>query len=270
MLRNKFFLFRFLIFISVIILISPIYLFAQVDSLDWQSDIEKRVFQSAGSEPLDYYLVVDSSIESYQIEEAYLRIETLVDKLEKRRKKYKENQHFFRWMFYYIHRKALVNYVNYIPFSKTIANSGKYDCVSGTALYSILLNRLNIKHRIYETNFHIYLTIGDDEEYLFESTDPIDGFMSGKEETTKRINQFLADNQQEGGPLNQINLNNRINEMQLAGLMYYNIGINLFNSGKIDNAMNYMKKADYLYKGGERINILKKIFNQSLESTSTY
>jgi len=270
MLRKEVFMFRFLIFISIIILKYPIYLFAQADSLNWQSEIERRVFQRAGSKPLDYYLVVDSSIESYQIEEAYDRIETLVHKLEKKRRKYNDKQQFFRWMFYYIHRKVLVKYVNYIPFSKTIAKSGKYDCVSGTALYSVLLNRLKVKHRIYETNFHIYLTIGDDEEYLFESTDPIDGFVSGKEETTKRINQFLADNQQEGGPFNQINLNNSINEMQLAGLMYYNIGINLFNSGNIENAMNYMKKADYLYKGGERINILKKIFKQSLANTSPY
>ncbi|MEP2026189.1 MAG: hypothetical protein ABJI85_16100, partial [Reichenbachiella sp.] len=101
----------------------------------------------------------------------------LIDKLKERQSDSKSEAAFLKYVFYTVHRKMLGTYEQYVTFSEIFKKEKKYDCVTGTALYALILDELDVAYEVHETDYHVYLIAkSEGKEYLFESTDALAGF----------------------------------------------------------------------------------------------
>lgn len=108
--------------------------------------------------------------------------------------------------------------------------SGKYNCLTGTILYALLLDELKIKHTIKFMPGHVYLIAYiADIPYIFETTDPIGGFvelnkaMQSNAIKSLRLMKFMAsdngDNSSKGDFFETYYL--KLNNTEMRGLVGY-------------------------------------------------
>lgn len=185
----------------------------------------------------------------------------LINRFREKRKVLKSDALFLKHVFYTVHRKMLGEYEQYVTFSEIFKKTRKYDCVTGTALYALILDDLGVQYQIHETDYHVYLTAHvNSKEYLFESTDPLNGFAWDPTEIEERrdfvnkesirINTTL---EMEGVTSNQPDLqspayiDNVVNLRQLAGLHYYNQALKNFNKEAYQEAYKMIIIAQGIY-----------------------
>jgi len=181
------------------------------------------------------------------------RFNTFITKLEVKRRESTNDQAFLKHLFVKTHQRILKNYTEYCTFNAVFDN-GTYNCLTGTAIYAILLDHFDIDFKIIETNYHIFLIANTSEgDILFESTDPLNGFVSKKDAIEKRIKKYqeniLAGNN-DGKDKYQytFNLYNAVSMEQLLGLLYYNYSIDAYNHKEILSSINYLDKAARFYQ----------------------
>lgn len=186
------------------------------------------------------------------------KLGVLVAKLNEKERK--SDRQFLRSVFSLTHRQLLKQYDQYATFGE-IFESGRYDCLTATALYSVVLSELGYKHTVIETNYHIFLLIDSDEgQILMESTDPIGGFEYNQERIANRIEQYkkdaevVLDNQAAAGYL----LFNEVTVDELTGLLYYNQCVKAFNNQQWMEAIINLDLASKYYNS-ERIQEMKSL-----------
>ena len=183
--------------------------------------------------------------------------------LEKARRKYHEDTVF--WMekvFYFIQRKQLKTYENYVSFNETLANY-KYDCVTGTALLSLILSDLGIEHEIVEFPYHVTITmVFNGRRVMMEATDPLYGFVKSQVEYDERIEFYLYSDEFPDPFMNVISVE------QLAGLHYYNRAYMLFNDKKFEESFKMISKAEKLYPCSRVQSLKFQILSESSPSIS--
>ena len=153
-------------------------------------------------------------------------------------------------LFYRAHRKFLKNYHAYATVSD-VFEKGNYDCLSGTYFLSKTLTDLGIKHRIIETNYHIFLiaetTQGD---VLMESTDRYQGFVTNPDKIEERINSYRT-NKTDGVSsqlyLSHIKIYHEILQVQLSGLLYFNLAVESFHRNDLVASCQYLQNAWKIY-----------------------
>ncbi len=171
-----------------------------------------------------------------------------------------------RKIFFKSQRLFLRAYENYVTLGELFGPKGKFDCVTGTALYALMLDALDIDYSIKETDFHVYLLVHlEDRDILLESTDPVDGFIIDGEEIMFRKKLYRLS--PENGRIDESNIDGlkylmcidrKITLKQLAGLQYFNLAAKSFNNGDMENALHHLDYASMLYNSN-RINDLKEI-----------
>ncbi|MGE0587219.1 MAG: hypothetical protein AB7O48_01490 [Cyclobacteriaceae bacterium] len=191
-----------------------------------------------------------SSLKNEQF--AQEKLGSLIAKLDEKERK--SDRQFLRNVFNLTHRQVLKQYDQYATFGE-LFESGRYDCLTATALYSVVLTELGYTHTVIETNYHIFLLINSDEgQILMESTDPIGGFEFNQERITNRIAQYKKDaevvlaNQAASGYL----LFNEVSMNELTGLLYYNQCVKAFNNQQWMEAIKNLDLARKYYHS-ERI-----------------
>jgi hypothetical protein len=175
-------------------------------------------------------------------------------KLQQKQKRYSDKL-FLEQFYYAVHRKFLKSYQPYQNFY-ALVNEGKYNCLSGTALYGYLLQELGYTFRLYETDYHTFLMVNtaEGEEILIESTDPLYGFVEGREQVAEKLAQIkkdvLSNASAEERPYHDFKLNvlRQVNLAQLAGLQYFNQAAALYNSRKAKKAEIALSKGRLLYQ----------------------
>jgi hypothetical protein len=142
--------------------------------------------------------------------------------------------------------------MQFATFRETI-NSGKYNCLTGTALYGVLLDYFDIEYSIIETNYHIFLLASTSEgTVLFEATDPVHGFVSDPDEVKNRI-LYYKQNVIEPETNNRkyyeytFELYKAVTLAQTKGLMYYNLSIDAYNRQNFESAIHHLAMALDLY-----------------------
>ena len=74
-------------------------------------------------------------------------------------------------LFRRMHKVFLKNYKAYSDFDE-LFTSGKYDCLTATALFSNVLDNFQYAYEIIETNYHIFLMVKTSKgEIMIETTD---------------------------------------------------------------------------------------------------
>ena len=78
-------------------------------------------------------------------------INDFIIKLEEKKLSSKNDKEFLHYLFYKTHRKLLKQYTEYCPFDALIKD-GTYNCLTGTALYAVLLNHFNFEFEVIKLN----------------------------------------------------------------------------------------------------------------------
>lgn len=230
----------------------------------YHSPLERCAFENLNDEtydPLVFLLAHDRGIDSARYQRIKAELILCALKLEARRIKVKNDLNYLSYVFHRIHKQYLRTY-DYPEAFTGIFNKGRYNCVSGAALYASILGQLGYRYDLYETRFHVFIIVraSDGIEVMYETTDPLNGFISGGNEIQKRINTYLENEKLQLGktdtltpPFHTKPLLNKITLKELAGLHYYNLAVNAINECDSVTAKNALLKARLLYPQSERI-----------------
>lgn len=208
----------------------------------------------------------------------FQQYQTVLSKLITKRVNTPSDAQFLKQIFFTVHRKVLGNYQQYVTFDELFQEGQKYDCVTGTALYALILDYFGFEYDIHETDYHVYLVAHTaDQRFLFESTDPIYGFASQQEEIKQRIAavniksktlnerylKVISSNDE--GAQNIKIIDNIVSIGQLSGLHYYNQGLKYFNEGNYRDAFKMTIVAQGIYPSMRIKNASSFIFSMAFE-----
>jgi hypothetical protein len=195
----------------------------------------------------------------------------LVKKLDK--KSEADAEYFLEYLFYKTHQKLLKTYRKGTTFHDLL-ESENYDCVSASITYSILLKYFDIDHKIIETDYHVFIIAEiEGQEYILETTDPRNGWISDLKEIKEFKDGFIPDNglallnesqsigALEYGQPNSKTIYKEISLRQLSALQYFNQGLIAIHNQDYKLASRRLQQALNLYDS-ERINSLFKIVAQ--------
>ncbi|XOV92511.1 MAG: hypothetical protein ACFHWX_20185 [Bacteroidota bacterium] len=230
---------------------------------NYHSSFEEAAFSA--SDPLQIIISSQPEINENKFKEIQSDLNELVDKLQSKRQAFNNDDSFLEWAFYYVHRKKLGWYENYVSFSDIFINK-KYDCLTGTILYSILLDRLHYKFSIYEMDYHIFLVVHlPEKNVLFEATDPLEGFINDKKQIEEKVQQFIADGNSiiaikgVGEAQKELHgthsVQGTVDLLSLAGLQYFNLAVKAYNENHFHEASSYILKAEKLYPSDRIVNV---------------
>ena len=221
----------------------------------------EAISQSRYSEVNDF---LTYKISSFFIEQDHASqtevIESLaghIDKLEQVRSRKPEKHQLLHAIFFKTHRKFMKKYDPSSTFSKMIL-TGKYGCLSGTALYAIILEHFGFDFSVIEFTDHVNLEVSvGTRTYIFESTDPGKGFINTKDsgELNRKPNSSFARTLSSltsvqanaRGSESRRFLNSDLSLKELAGLQYYNLSIYAYNSEDYVEALEMSEKSIELY-----------------------
>lgn len=202
------------------------------------------------------------NITDTEVQEKYQELERIVYKLNRKLKKAKSMEQFLNYFFYYVHRTQLKNYRLYATLGD-LMTSKDYDCVSGTALYALLLDALHINFSVREMTYHMYLEIPLEDGVAFiESTDPLSGLVIGEEAILARKATYQAeeiDQKVYDQPIRA-----RVGMPELIGLSYFNAAVYRYNQQQLTPARHYLRQAIRWYPA-ERMYALQAL----IESVAT-
>lgn len=224
----------------VLIVFLPILAFAQ--------DVR---FASEPTSSLHHYLQLYSTTDAQSV--ATDELLNFVDKLAAKKDGFKNDKAFLNYLFTKTHQRFLRNYKEYSSFNELL-DKGYYNCLTGTALYAILLDHFELPYRIIETNYHIFLMVETSAgEVLLETTDPATGFTDSKSEIEKRIHVYRRNEIQKANTDKRyyrfsFDLYNDVSLDEMLGLLYYNQAIKAYNNHQWVNSIVYLEKASSRYQ----------------------
>ncbi len=195
---------------------------------------------------LNIYIQADGSTSSTA------EVTTFIDKLAVKRSQANNDHDFLAYMFDKTHRRFLRSYSDYVSFGQTLTK-GRYNCLTGTALYALLLDRFNFEHEIIETNYHIFLLVTTDKgKVLLEATDPENGFVDDQKKIEERINQYRQNRISSGDNSKKYyqydtELYRTVNLDEMLGLIHYNLSVVAYNKHDLVKAITHLGKAMELY-----------------------
>lgn len=221
---------------------------------------------------LSAFLSADNPLENKTVLKEF---ENLVAKLEKTRTKRNSDYSFLRALFYKTHNSLLHEYDRLATMDETLA-SGNFGCLTGTAIYAILLEHFGFEYRIIELPNHVFIHLtANNQSYIFESTLPLGGFMTTTAEMDKILEQPWV-NQRRISELSTVGewftdfkvLPGKyatINLEQLAGLQYFNESAKLYLKKDYSSAMDLALQAYELYPSERNEKLMQLVINKILK-----
>ncbi len=207
--------------------------------------------------------------------------------MQKKQAKYKREEAFVKYLFYKVHRKYLKQYRHETNFFE-LFDKGSYNCVTGTALYALLLDALKLDYTIRETPYHIYMMVylpqqnvspsgyctpdvsTPDDSVLIETTDP-QGFITDHKAMQEAIKfyQTPPSTSRSETPVYDyaFAIDERISLRQLAGLNYFNQAVARYNQQQLPEAKAYLEQAARLYPA-KRMEALQTLIAQTAQKMS--
>lgn len=212
------------------------------------------VTPSTAASELKPFLSVNGSEEDSSL---VLEFERLIEKLEKVQSRRKTDYAFLKAIFYKTHSSLLMEYDRLATMDQTLAK-GEFGCLTGTAIYALVLEHFGYDYRIIELPNHVFIHLTlNNKSYVFESTLPLGGFMKTSVEmeqllkqpwlNNRRISQLTTVGNWFGDFKELPNEYTTINLQQLAGLQYFNESAKYYLSKDYVNAMEMVLKAYELY-----------------------
>jgi hypothetical protein len=151
-----------------------------------------------------------------------------------------------------VHSEFLRVYKPYVQINEPFEN-GNYDCLTGTAIFSLILTELGIEHQIIETNYHIFLMIdGKTQKYLLETTDKLFGLKTRSSEIDAALNDYKKNNINPTMAGTQHysfkgDLFHKVLPAQLKGLLHFNQAVVAFNTHNLSICIDQLELAKKSY-----------------------
>lgn len=210
----------------------------------FHSAFEKKVFFKE-EDNLARLLMADPNSTDLEKNEHSRLLDEYIMHLQGKRAKFRSELDFISMVFYKTHRRFLKQYTPLTSFGEMLKEKN-YDCLSATTLYTVLLERLGVKHEVIETTYHIYMKVTTQEgEALIESTDPIYGFVTDPGEIKSRLKGFLSRDVRKKNEEYSFasKIHDPVSRTGLVGLQYYNAAIQAYNNGEFEDSINLLQKA---------------------------
>ncbi|NOS92831.1 MAG: hypothetical protein HOP30_12980, partial [Cyclobacteriaceae bacterium] len=188
--------------------------------------------------------------------------------LQEKKNDTKNEVRFLRSLVNKSHRKFLKHYQAYAQFNQ-VFETGTYDCLSGTAFFSVVLDQLGYSYKIIETNYHIFLLVSTEQgEVLLETTDRLAGLKTSAQEINQTLaiykqNRLSASVAEANYYLYQTQLFREVDAIQLSGLLYFNQAVVAYNQQKWSLCANQLAKARKVYDN-PRVEELSEILFKSI------
>ncbi len=204
------------------------------------------------SQAPDRFQALLQSAPSHEPQLAASNMDQFISNLRVKRGKLKSDEAFLRYTFRETHKTFLKNYKAYSQFPE-IFDSGNYDCLSATSLFSVLLDAFGFEYKIIETNYHIFMVVeGDQKQLLLESTDEINGIVTDEEVIKERLaryqeNKMYSSSNDKYYYQYDLDLYHQVMPQQLTGLLYYNQAVTAFNMNDLVLCAQKLKKAIRIY-----------------------
>jgi hypothetical protein len=193
-----------------------------------------------------------------------------IQKLDEQKSSLKKDKVFLQHLFAKTHQRFLKRFAEFATFSEQMSR-GTYNCLTATALYALLVDHFGYAYQIIETNYHIFLVVATDEgQFLFEATDPVNGFTDNAADIEKKIS-FYKENaigEKRGKTCYRFNfeLYNVVSLDEMVGLMHYNQAIKAFNDHQLPMAVSQLDIASELYHSPRIEEFSKIVLLSVLES----
>jgi hypothetical protein len=235
-----------------------------LDNLVFESEAEQQIWKRNPSDPFQYFKALDAALLSSDSKWG-----SLISELDEKANKTNDRLSLVRTIFQKSHQRLFKKYEQHSSFN-TMLSEGKYDCVSGSAVLGLLLEKYGFDFDILETDYHVFIqvTIGG-KPIILESTLPVGGMITTPSEVEKYLSSYLPKkestiqnfNQRLAGPSlgeTENSIFRNVNLKQLAGLQYYNDAIVHFNNQSYGQAVHQLSKAYLLYPS-DRIEGLREL-----------
>lgn len=203
------------------------------------------------------------------------KFDRLIKKLEKIQDRRNSDYAFLKSIFYKTHTSLLNEYDRLATMDQTL-QKGKFGCLTGTALYAIILEHFGYEYQIIELPNHVFIHLTlDEKSYVFESTLPSEGFMKTSVEmeqllkqpwlSSRRISELTTVGNWFEDFKDLPNQYTTINLQQLAGLQYFNESAKHYLNKDYAVAMDMVLKAYELYPSERNEKLMQLIINKILK-----
>ena len=184
-----------------------------------------------------------------------------LDQLKSKKNKLKSDEKFLEYVFFEVQGKYLKVFEPLTDFSQ-IFQEGKYNCLTATTFYAIILGHFNFQYDMIELPNHIFLKVALDQQFiLIESTDPLGGFIKDSNEIKAHMTAYKTAIKE---PITiKISLVEPIDFYQLIGLHYFNLAIKSFRFDNFKKSYIAINKALHFNKSPK----LSSFLNFLLENT---
>jgi hypothetical protein len=213
-------------------------------------DAERYYLLKAGKgqyfDPFLMQTLVNNDLDTNQIVQFKNELYDFIDHITKRFDKQTQAHSLLKAVYYKVHRKYLLDYTAFTNFG-SLVEKGEYDCLTGTILYTWIISQIGYENTVVETKYHTYLMIQtDDGDFMYESTDALNGFIYEKAEIAER----LSDIREEESKNDLFSLDEEpVDFINLIGLQYYNAAVHAYNKQMFCEAVDQLEKGNIFYRG---------------------
>lgn len=252
----------------------------EIDDLNFHSDFERTCFTNESPDYFNLLLAVNPAVDVQLADEYKSRYQSLFNRISISKYLKKPNDKKIQKLYQDVHDVLFEKYEMKNTFDQ-VFSSGIYNCVSGTALYALLFNELNIPYSIIEKPTHVYLmAYPNQEEILVETTDPSGAFLSFNEKfrvaavEQLKASKLVSEEDVRSKSVDAIfqefySSDQSIDIRQLVGLQYLNDALYNMDAGRLNYAYEQLEKAYFLYPK-ENLGMMLIIMNIQLLEENQY
>lgn len=260
-----------IILVSVLSTISYKLYSQEVDSLNtlvylhevtFHSELEKAAFlgyfQKNEESFFRIFLSKDKELSELEYDNYADKFDNYISQLKNDKNYTKKNKKKIKYYFKKVHNDYLVKYERNI-FFPSIFKNGYYNCVTGSILYGLIFEKLDIPYTVKVSPIHTYvIAYPQSESIMVESTAPIKGYLSFSDSFKERYVKYLKENKLiTSGEYNSSTAKKLfdkyyfkeedINLKELVGIQYYNDAIEKIQNQDFENAFYDLEKAYLFY-----------------------
>ena len=220
---------------------------------------------------LESLLAIDSTFNETKAEEIRTSVTTYLSGLKNKADSYKAKKK-VKFVFKEVHQRFFKKYELDSNFADIFLNSGTYNCVTATALYTIAFDYLGIPYQIKETPTHVFLVAYPYNHNIYIETTlpgkagsyaPSEVLIKKAVDELVRMKMITSEHLSSVGYSKAYNDHyygdENISKNDLVGIQYYNEAIFYLNKQEYKAAYYSMSKAKEIYK-----NEKTKLFDEGI------
>lgn len=226
--------------------------------------------------PLEDFLITAKKSADVSLNTEFIKaFDKIIQKLEGVRARKKSDRAFLRSIFYKVHQNSLIKYDRQATMDETLL-TGNFGCLSGTALYALILDHFNYQYEIIELPNHVFIQLQvDGQNMLIESTNPEAGLIKLNKELVAAMEQKVFDPRNievltavGDGSEDEWDMfegRNRITLRELAGLQYFNEAVRLYIQKDYTKSMDMIDEAYVRYPSKRNEKLMQLVINKILK-----